>query len=86
MFFSFWAKKHYPESAREGCGLGAQGKQRLTLNFTSNLRIQSEAWNITHGILSSQTTALESKLFAATTLKWKVGVHLYLRDRVHLMI
>ena len=34
---------------------------------------QSEAWNVTHGILQAQDTPAHAKLFAATTLKGKVG-------------
>lgn len=33
---------------------------------------QTEAWNITHSILQSSEASIESKLFAATTLKGKV--------------
>lgn len=35
---------------------------------------QMEAWSTTHSILQSSDAAVEAKLFAATTLKGKVGV------------
>src|SRR5271154_4170089 len=38
---------------------------------------QPEAWNTTHTILQAPGTAVEARLFAATTLKGKVG-HAYL--------
>lgn len=45
------------------------------LTYTRNLaeRVQSEAWQTTHDILSSDGVSIEAKLFAAQTIKTKVS-------------
>ena len=40
---------------------------------TNWYKFQPEAWKTTHSMLSASDTSVEAKLFAATTLKGKVG-------------
>lgn len=43
------------------------------ISLKSDHKFQSEAWHTTHAILQSPESSDEAKLFAATTLKGKVG-------------
>lgn len=68
-------KSHKPTSiSRSSRSLYVQGslQQMISMKLIELPALQSEAWTITHSILSSSEAAAEAKLFAATTLKGKV--------------
>jgi hypothetical protein len=73
----------WPE--RRGRGKGGGGRRSLCRSAAIKLCVgrgagltegiwyeQPEAWNFGHAILQSESASIESKLFAASTLKGKV--------------
>jgi len=49
------------------------GPPPIPYRIGANAVLQTEAWTVTFGVLQAAETSPESKLFAATTLKGKVG-------------